>query len=104
MADNQKSLTKTEIITALAETSELTKQQVTSLLDGLAGLIGKNLGQDGPGVFTIPGLMKLTVVHKPATEEREGVNPFTKEPTVFKAQPASKKVKIQPLKALKDLV
>jgi len=74
------------------------------LLDGLAGLIGKNLGQDGPGVFTIPGLMKLTVVHKPATEEREGINPFTKEPTIFKAKPASGKVKIQPLKALKDLV
>ena len=104
MKSNQKSMTKTEIITALAETSQLTKQQVTSLLDGLANLIGKNLGDDGPGAFTIPGLMKLTVVHKPATEEREGVNPFTKEPTVFKAQPASKKVKIQPLKALKDLV
>ena len=104
MEGNQKSMTKTEIIAALAETSELTKQQVTKLLDRLADLIGKNLGDGGPGVFTIPGLMKLTAVHKPATEEREGVNPFTKEPTVFKAQPASKKVKIQPLKALKDLV
>ena len=104
MESNQKSMTKTEIITALAETSQLTKQQVMSLLDGLASLIGKNLGDDGPGAFTIPGLMKLTVVHKPATEEREGVNPFTKEPTVFKAKPASKNVKIQPLKALKELV
>ena len=97
-------MTKTEIITALAETSQLTKQQVTSLLDGLATLIGQNLGEEGPGVFTIPGLMKLTVVHKPATEERQGVNPFTKEAMVFQAKPASKKVKIQPLKALKDLV
>ena len=104
MEGNQKSMTKTQIITALAEKSQLTKQQVTSLLDELANLIGQNLGQDGPGVFTIPGLMKLTVVHKPATEERQGVNPFTKEPTVFKAKPASKKVKIQPLKALKELV
>ncbi len=104
MEGNPKSMTKSEIIAALAETSELTKQQVTSLLDGLTNLIGQNLGQDGPGVFTIPGLMKLTVVHKPATEERQGVNPFTKEPTVFKAKPASKKVKIQPLKALRELV
>ena len=104
MEGKQKSMTKTEIITALAESSQLTKQQVTSLLDGLTNLIGQNLGQDGPGVFTIPGLMKLTVVHKPATEEREGINPFTKEPTVFKAKPASKKVKIQPLKALNELV
>ena len=104
MEGTQKSMTKTEIVAALAETSQLTKQQVTGLLDGLADLIGKNLGDNGPGVFTIPGLMKLTVVHKPATEEREGVNPFTKEPTIFKAKPASKKVKIQPLKGLKELV
>ena len=104
MEGTQKSMTKTEIVVALAETSQLTKQQVTGLLDGLADLIGKNLGDNGPGVFTIPGLMKLTVVHKPATEEREGVNPFTKEPTIFKAKPASKKVKIQPLKGLKELV
>ena len=104
MDGNQKSMTKTEIITALAETSQLTKQQVSGLLDGLTNLIGQNLGQDGPGVFTIPGLMKFTVVHKPATEERQGVNPFTKEPTVFKAKPASRNVKIQPLKALKEIV
>ena len=97
-------MTKTEIIAVLSETSELTKPQVTSLLDGLANLIGQNLGEDGPGVFTLPGLMKLTVVHKPATEEHQGVNPFTKEPMVFKAKPASKKVKIQPLKRLKELV
>jgi DNA-binding protein HU-beta len=55
-------------------------------------------------VFTIPGLMKLQVVRKPATEEREGINPFTKEPTILKAKPASKQVKIKPVKALKDLV
>jgi nucleoid DNA-binding protein len=104
MESNQKPMTKTEIISALAESSELTKQQVAGLLDGLTNLIGKNLGNEGPGVFTIPGLVKLSVVHKPATEEREGINPFTKEPTVFKAKPASKSVKLRPLKALKDLV
>ena len=104
MDGNKKPMTKTEILAALAETSELSKQQVAGLLDGLAGLIAKNLGDGGPGVFTVPGLMKLSVVHKPATPEREGINPFTKEPTTFKAKPASKKVKIQPLKALKDMV
>ena len=104
MEDNKKPMTKTEIIAALVESSELTKQQVTSLLDVLARLIGKNLGDEGPGEFTVPGLMKLKVVQKPATEEREGINPFTKEATIFKAKPASKQVKIQPLKALKDMV
>lgn len=104
MEGNQKPMTKTEIISALAESSQLTKQQVAGLLDGLTDLIGKNLGNDGPGVFAIPGLVKLSVIHKPATEEREGINPFTKEPTVFKAKPASKSVKLRPLKALKDMV
>jgi nucleoid DNA-binding protein len=104
MTDSQKPMTKTEIISALAERSEADKKQVASILEGLSRLIEKSLGDDGPGVFTLPGLMKLTVVHKPATEEREGLNPFTKEPTVFKAKPASKSVKIRPLKALKDMV
>jgi nucleoid DNA-binding protein len=104
MTDSQKPMTKTEIISALAERSQADKQQVASILEGLSGLIGRSLGDGGPGVFTIPGLMKLTVVHKPATEEREGVNPFTKEPMVFKAKPASKTVKVRPLKALKDMV
>ncbi len=104
MEGKQKPMTKTEIISALAESTELTKQQVVSLLDGITELIGKNLGDDGPGVFTLPGLMKVSVVHKPATEEREGINPFTKEPTIFKAKPASKTVKLRPLKALKDMV
>ena len=97
-------MTKTEIIAALIESTELTKQQVTSLLDGLAHLIAKNLGEEGPGEFTVPGLMKLKVVRKPATEEREGIHPITKEPTIFKAKPASKQVKIQALKALRDMV
>ena len=90
MEGSKKPMTKTEIITSLVEASELTKQQVISLLDAITGLIAKNLGDDGPGIFTMPGLMKLKVVHKPATEEREGINPFTKEPTVFKAKPASR--------------
>lgn len=104
MESNQKPMTKTEIIAALAESSDLSKQQVAGLLEGLTSLIGKNLGDGGPGVFTVPGLVKLSVVHKPATEAREGINPFTKEPTIFKAKPASKSVKVRPLKALKDMV
>ncbi len=104
MEVSKKPMSKTEVISALVEALQLTKPQVVSFFDELTGLIAKNLGDSGPGVFTIPGLMKLQVVHKPATEEREGINPFTKEPTILKAKPASKQVKIQPLKALKDLV
>jgi nucleoid DNA-binding protein len=101
---DKKPMTKSEVIAAMCEATELSKQQVTSFLDELGKLIGQNLSEDGPGAFTVPGLMKIKVVRKPATEERKGINPFTKEETIFKAKPARNVVKIVPLKGLKDLV
>ena len=100
----QKPMTKTEILNALAEGTGLSKKEVAGVLDQLGELIGDNLGKTGPGVFNVPGLMKVKVIRKPATPEREGINPFTKEPTVFKAKPARNVVKILPLKGLKDKV
>jgi nucleoid DNA-binding protein len=101
---DKKPMTKTEVITAMCEATELSKQQVVTFLDELGKLIAKNLTEDGPGVFSVPGMMKIKVVRKPATPEREGINPFTKEPTVFKAKPAQNVVKISALKGLKDMV
>jgi len=95
--------TKGEILTALADKAELKRKQVSELMDELAKLIGKQL-KSGPGVFTLPGLVKLKVVNKPATPEREGINPFTKQPTIIKAKPARRVVKANALKALKDMV
>ena len=100
----KKPMTKSEILTALAETNGFTKQEIAGLFDELANLIGKNLGKRGPGVFTIPGLSKIKVVRKSATKARKGISPFTGEETVFKAKPARNVVKITPLKALKDMV
>ena len=100
----QKPMTKTEILNALAEGTGLSKKEVAGVLDQLGELIGDNLGKKGPGVFNVPGLMKVKVIRKPATPEREGINPFTKEPTVFKAKPARNVVKILPLKGLQDKV
>jgi nucleoid DNA-binding protein len=100
-----KPMSKTEIFAALAETTGLTKQQVGGLFDELSKLIGKNLGNDGPGTtFAIPGLLQIKVVRKPATEEHKGINPFTKEEIVIKAKPAKNVVKVTALKGLKDLV
>ena len=67
-------------------------------------MIKKDLGKRGPGVFTVPSLMKIKVVRKPATKARKGINPFTGEETVFKAKPARNVVKVLPLKALKEMV
>ena len=103
-APAQKAMTKTEILAALAEGTGLSKKEVASVIEELGSLIGKNLSKKGPGVFNIPGLMKVKVVRKPATKARKGINPFTKEEQMFKAKPARNVVKILPLKGLKDMV
>lgn len=96
--------TKTEILASIAETTELSRKQVTSVFDALNDLIQDNLKPRGPGTFSVPGLMKIRVNKRPATRARKGINPFTGEETVFKAKPARKVVKVTPLKNLKDMV
>lgn len=99
-----KPLTKSQFLNALAEPSGLARKQVAALFSSLGDLIAKQLGKKGPGIVTIPGLMKVKVVRKPATKEREGINPFTKEKITIKAKPARNVVKIQAVKALKAMV
>lgn len=99
-----KRLTKSQVISELAETTELDKKSINRVFDGLTEMIKKQLGSRGPGEFVIPGLLKLRAVKKPATKERPGINPFTKEPIVIRAKPATKKIRASALKALKDLV
>ena len=99
-----KHMTKSEVVLALAEKTELTKKQVGAVLEELATLVAKNIGKKGPGVFVVPGLAKIKVIRKPATKARKGINPFTKEETIFKAKPARNVVKIQAVKAVKDMV
>ena len=94
--------TKSEILNQISKDTKLSRKQVSSVLDSLSGCIKKSLR--GNGMFTVPGLLKLKVVKKPATKEREGINPFTKEKMIFKAKPASRKVRALPLKALKNMV
>jgi nucleoid DNA-binding protein len=103
-ADGTKPLSKSEVMATLAEKTGLPKKDVATLFDELSDLISKQLGKRGPGLFTVPGLMKLRVIRKPATKARRGINPFTKEETIFKAKPAKNVVKISPLKSLKDMV
>ena len=99
-----KAMTKSEIVAGIAEATELTKKQVNSVFEAMSAQISKSLGRRGVGAYTVPGLMKLTVVRKPATKARKGINPFTGEETVFKAKPARNVIKIRPLKNLKDMV
>lgn len=103
-ANKAKPATKAEIYQTLGERTGLSKKDISSVFNALSDLIGKELGKKGPGLFQIPGLLKLKVVRKPATKAKPGINPFTKEPITIKAKPAHNVIKAQPLKALKDLV
>ena len=97
-----KAATKSEILTNIAKATELTRKQVASVFDALSQQIKAAVGKKGPGMFTVPGLMKIKVIHKPATKARMGINPFTKQEQMFKAKPARNVIKVRPLKALKD--
>jgi DNA-binding protein HU-beta len=94
--------TKSEVLMQISKDTGLSRKQVDGVFDSLNGIIRKSLR--GSGLFTVPGLVKMKVVAKPATKAREGVNPFTGEKMMFKAKPASKKVRVLPLKNLKDMV
>jgi len=100
----KKAPTKSEILGHLSEKTGMTRKEVASVFENLEGMIKKNLGRRGPGVFTIPGLMKIKVVRKPATKSRKGRNPFTGEDMIFKAKPARNVVKVLALKGLKEMV
>jgi nucleoid DNA-binding protein len=103
MAKSAKAPTKSEIFAAISKKTGLTRKQVSSVCEGMAEEIGKSIGKKGPGVFNVPGLLKIKVIDKPPVPAHKGINPFTKQEQMFKAKPARKVVKIRPLKALKDM-
>ncbi len=97
-------MTKSGILKAVTESTGVAKKDVVAIFGCLEELIAGHVKSRGPGVFVMPGLLKVTVVKKPARPARKGINPFTGEETVFKAKPAHKVVKIKALKKLKAMV
>jgi len=97
-------MSKSELITKIAEAhaDKLTKRDVKGVMETLATIGYKELKKTG--AFLVPGFAKFVVIKKPATKARKGINPFTKEPTVFKAKPARKVIRARPVKAAKDAV
>lgn len=95
-------MTKGQIVASLAESTDLTKKQITSVMDEMHELMERSIKKRSIGEFTVPGMFKITTVKKPARKARKGINPFTGEETMFKAKPASIAVKIRPLKKLKE--
>ena len=98
-----KLMTKSALIEKVAAAhSELSKKDVKGVMETLAKVAYKELKNSG--AFVLPGFAKFVVIKKPATKERAGINPFTKEPTIIKAKPASKKIRASALKSLKDMI
>ena len=95
-------MTKSQLIEKISESTELGKKDVKAVLESMVTVGHKELKKSG--VFLVPGFAKFVVIKKPATKERKGINPFTKEPTVFKARPARKIVRARPVKAAKEAV
>jgi nucleoid DNA-binding protein len=99
-----KLMSKSELIQKIADqhAKDLTRKNVRDVIESLAEVGYKELKK--AGAFVVPGMAKFVVIKKPATKERRGINPFTKEPTVFKAKPARKIIRARPVKAAKDAV
>jgi DNA-binding protein HU-beta len=99
-----KLMSKSELIQKIADehSNGLTRKDIKSVIESLADVGHKELKKTG--VFLVPGFAKFVVIKKPATKARKGINPFTKEPTIFKARPARKVIRARPVKAVKDAV
>ena len=103
-ANMAKLMSKSELIQRIAEqhSNGLSRKDIKGVIESLASVGYKELKKTG--AFFVPGFAKFVVIKKPATKQRTGINPFTKEPTVFKAKPARKVIRARPVKAVKDAV
>lgn len=95
-------LSKSALVHHLAGTTGAAGKDVRAILGALEETIRGSISKKGPRTFVLPGILKITAVAVPAKKARKGINPFTGEETVFKAKPATVKVKVRPMKKLKD--
>ena len=95
--------TKTELTKTISDMTGLSSKEVKSVMEALENVIHEHIKSRGPQLFSMAGLIKVKVIRKPATKARKGINPFTGEPTTFKAKPARNVVKVLALKKLKEM-
>jgi nucleoid DNA-binding protein len=101
---SSKRMSKSQFVTVLSEKSGLSEKQTVTALDTINLIIAQELGKQGPGEVLIPGLFKLSLIDKPATPKHKGINPFTKEPMIYKAKAAYKVIKVRLHKSIKDAI
>ena len=98
----KEALSKSGLVAHIAENSGVATRDVRAVLASLESAVHASVSKKGAGSFTLPGVLKITSVNVPAKPKRQGINPFTKEEQWFAAKPATVKVKVRPLKKLKD--
>ena len=79
----KETMTKTGLVAHIAEVSAVAAKDVRAVMAALEGAIHGSVSKKGAGNFTLPGVLKITAVSVPA-------------------KPASTKLKVRPLKKLKD--
>jgi len=98
----KETLNKTGLVAHLAETSGIEPKAVRKVLESLEGAISASVSKKGAGTFILPGYLKIAAIKVPAKPKRKGINRFTGLEQTFAAKPASLKIKVRPLKKLKD--
>ncbi len=99
----RKPFSKSQLMSEIAERTGVARKDVAAMMEAVGHIIEAHLLKSGPEMFSWPGMFKILVIKKPATKARQGVNPFTGETMMFKAKPASRRVKIRALKQLKAM-
>jgi nucleoid DNA-binding protein len=97
-------MTKTAILNEIATNTNLSRAQVSSVMDELESVIERHIRKRSVGEFTLPGLLKIKAAKRPATKKRMGRNPATGEEIVIPAKPATTRVRVSALKKLKDMI
>lgn len=95
-------LGKAGLVEYITDVCGVVAKDVRAVLASLEGAVIGSVNKNGARTFTLPGLIKITVANIPAKPKRKGINPFTKQEQWFAAKPASVRVKVRPLKKLKD--
>lgn len=95
-------MSKSALVAHIASTTEVAAKDVRAVMAALEATIHASVAKKGAGQFVLPGVLKISAVSVPAKPKRKGINPFTGQETVFAAKPASVKVKVRPMKKLKD--
>lgn len=99
----RKPFSKSQFVGTICESTGVARKDVVAILDTIGCIIHGHVQKSGPEIFSWPGMFKIQVVKKPATKARQGINPFTGETMLFKAKPASRRIKIRALKQLKEM-